>query len=798
MKSLLLILLVTSINAFAQNVSIKGKVIDENGPVMYATVMLKNASDSSLYKGEITNENGEYNFQDIHPGNYFIQVQSVGYQTGFRHSVNATTGELRIEDIKLIQSAKQLNAVTISAEKPFIERQSDKMVVNVENSIIHAGSSVMEVFEKLPGVSVDQNGNIRLRGKQGVIIMIDGKPTAMSGQDLVNMLNGMSSANIQQIEIITNPSAKWDAAGNSGILNIIMKKNKLEGYNGNANINYGQGRYPKMTTSASLNYKKNKWSIFSNYSFSKRKGFNNLLIDRKFYSNGELNQQYLTNNYIRFPNQTHNPRLGVDYSLSNKTTVSLLYAGVYGQYSPTTVNHSDIYNHDQVITNTLDFSQDSKFKFYNNEINSQINHKFDTLGQNLTINLDYGKYSDNAHQNFSTLRTDVTNNLSDIVYLTGNETGDLSLYSFKADYSKPLKGDYSLETGIKSSLVKSDKDMRFYDGISSEQSFDTSRSSHFIYEENINAAYVSLQKKFKNLTVQAGLRGEQTVANGEQRLDGQTFDRNYFQVFPTLYLNYTVDKSTVNLNVGRRINRPGYGQMDPYKRLIDYMTYSEGNPYLLPELTYVTELSYSYNDSYFITANYSHTTQSINDILIQDAQTQKTVQSIVNLNTLDYWSIDLTYSKRLTGWWKTNTDLLGYYANYVGEVNDYSINRGGPTFSFSTINSFTITDKLSAELSYRFDYENWYGVTLVRNSSSLTAGLQYSVFEKRGTITTNMTDILWNAYPSGFTDFGDVTEDWTSIRDTRVFNVGFTYNFGKGKGNIRRSTGADDEKKRIQ
>ena len=228
-------------------------------------------------------------------------------------------------DLEIIL-VKDLKAVTIDAERPFIEREADKLVVNVENSIINTGSSVLEVFEKLPGVLVDQDGNIRIRGKQGVIVVIDGKPSALSGQDLLNMLRGMSSSNVQKIEIITNPSAKWDASGSSGVLNIIMKKNKLNGYNGSLSFNYGQGRYPKITPSLSLNYKKDKLNLFFNYSYSDRKGFNNLLINRKFYTDGVLNETFLTNNYILMKFSTHNPRIGLDYSISKKTTVSFLFS----------------------------------------------------------------------------------------------------------------------------------------------------------------------------------------------------------------------------------------------------------------------------------------------------------------------------------------------------------------------------------------------------------------------------------------------------------------------------------------
>jgi hypothetical protein len=803
MKGILAIVfcIVFSNALFAKEDGIDGRVIDEkNLPVPYATVMLRQKADSTLYKGEVTDESGEYHFENVKPGEYFLQIQSSGYAIFFKQEVKVSGGtNLSIDEIKLSADIKQLKAVTIEGEKPFIEREADKMTINIDNSIVHAGASLMEVFEKLPGVIVDQDGNIRVRGKQGVRIYIDEKATTLSGQDLVNMLNGMSSSNIQKIEIITNPSAKWDAAGNAGIINIVMKKNKLQGYNGNANINYGQGRYPKFNTSAALNYKSGKIGFSFNYAYANRKGFNNLLIDRKFYSGDTLKETFLTNNYLRLGFVTHNPRLGIDYAVSDKTTISILTSVFANTFKPTTENHTDIYGEGNERTGSLDFSQSSEYHSTNYEFNTRINHDFDTTGQSLTVNLDYGKYTNNSDQYFYTLQTDVMTNSSNDIYLSSNQLGELYLYSAKADYSKPLPKGIKFESGIKSSLVKSDRDSRFFDGMNDSYAFDSAKSSHFLYRENINAAYISFQKKFNSLTVQAGLRTEQTIAEGLQKLNNQSFDKNYTQVFPTLYLNYDFGKQNLNLNIGRRINRPDYESMNPYRYLIDYTTYSEGNPYLSPELTYVTELSYSYDNTYFVTLNYSHTYNSITDVLIQDAQTRTTIQSIVNLYELNYYSIDLSYTKRIAKWWKTNTDFQGYYARFAGIVHNYSIDQGDPSFSVSTNNNISITENLSAELSARFNYQNLYGVTLMRNTFNLTAGIQQSVFNKKGTITINMTDIFWKAWPRGFTEFGDVTEDWISKRDTRVFNVGFAYNFGKGKApRIRRETGADEEKQRIK
>jgi hypothetical protein len=788
--------------ANAQTATISGTVKDEiNNAVPYANVVLKTPADSGIYKGEITNENGEFVFQNVKPGDYFLEVIFTGFNTHTRPgiSVREENQQLNLGEIKLTSQSKQLNAVTVVGEKPFIEKQADKTVVNIENSIIQNGSSIIEVFEKLPGVIVDQDGNIKIRGKQGVIVVIDGKQTALSGQDLVNMLKGMSASNIQKIEIITNPSAKWDASGNSGILNIIMKKNKLDGYNGNVSLNYGQGRYPKYITSFTFNYKKDKLSLYFNYGYAYRKSFNNLTLTRRFFENNVLNTTFVTDNYIVFPFKTHTPRFGADYSLSDKTTVSFLASGVNNEFTPSTTNHTDILGPGNERTSSFDFSQRSLNNFNNYDLNAQINHRFDTSGQSLVINLDHAKYWNTADQRLSTLYSDYQNSASNMIYLNGKQDGLLNLYSFKADYSRPLGSSMTLETGVKSSRVESDRDMRFYNVQNTEELFDTARSSHFLYNENINAAYISLNKKFGRLTVQTGLRAEQTIAEGLQKLNNQSFDRNYFQLFPTVYLDYTIsEKHNVNANLGRRINRPGYEQMNPFRRLIDFTTYSEGNPYLLPELSYNAELAYSYANTYNVTFSYSVTTDNITDVLIQDSETRTTSQTIVNLARMNYYSVDFSYTKRLTSWWKTNTSILSYFPKFTGVVNRFAISQGQPSFYVNSNNSFSLSENLSAELTFRYNHQNLYGVTLEKTSSNVIAGIQKTVLQKKGTITLNVTDIFWNSFPRGVTTFSDVDEHWTSRRDTRVINIGFTYKFGTGKtGRMRKETGAEEEKKRI-
>lgn len=803
MKKIVLSLLLAVVCCYAQAQTVKGVILDEqNNPQPFATVLLKNAADSVLSKGEISNEKGEFNFENVKNGNYFVEVQIVGLEKKYIPAISLTEENPNIElgTIVMKPGSKDLKEINVVADKPFIEQQVDKTVVNIENSIIQNGSSVMEVLEKLPGIMADQNGRISLKGKQGVIILIDGKATALSGQDLANTLKSMPSSSIQKIEIITNPSAKYDAAGNAGIINIIMKKNKREGFNGSVSVGYGQGRYSKYNGSLSLNYKTKACNLFFNYSYSNRLGFNNLTIDRKFYAGDSTNTIFRTENYILFPSENHSPRIGADFYLSSKTTLSLLGSGGTTQFDPTTVDHTNILDGRENVIRSYDFENASNENWYNYAINAELKHQFDSIGQELVVDLDYANYWNNSDQFFKTTYHNNDGSFLSEDLLLNDQISKLYLYSAKADYSKPLKNQYHFDAGIKSSYVSSDNNTLFYNSIANVVAFDSARSSHFLYSENINAAYLNFKKDYKKFSYQLGLRSEQTIAKGKQVLNGRTFNRNYLQVFPTAFLDFKLtEKHNINLSLGRRIDRPAYEQMNPYKSLINATTFSEGNPYLLPQLTYNTELTYSYNSVFFASLTYSFTSDNITDVLIQDYETQTTVQTIANLDELHYYALNLTYSKKLTKWWNTNTSILSYYGIYTGSINSNHVNQGAPSFYLNTGNNFSIMDGLSFELNFQYNYKNIYGITTMNTTYNLSAGIQKSVLKKKGTITVNMSDILWAAYPSGVTEFDNVREDWTAKRDTRVLNVSFSYKFGNGKASrMRRNTGADDEKSRIK
>ncbi|MBS1636140.1 MAG: TonB-dependent receptor [Bacteroidetes bacterium] len=807
-RCLTMILTLMYVCCYAQPVSkkgtiLKGSVTDETkAPVPFCMVILYTANDSALYKGEACDENGIFQISDVVPGKYYLVASMVGMGRAIKQDIilNEQNALCDLGDIVLAQPANMLSMVTVTADKPFIEKQVDKTVVNIENSIIQNSAPATDMLGKLPGVMIDRDGNVTLNGRRGVVILIDGKPTGLSGQNLYNYLKGLNTNAIQKVEIITNPSAKYDAAGNAGVINIVMKKNRRQGLNGTLTSNYSQGRYTNFGQGFGLAYKDRWYNIYANYTYDYRHTFTNLVLNRMFYQQGILNGVYKTDSYITDLANTHAPRLGADFNLSSKTSLSVLANGQFMQDNASAYDKTDNLDKQLMPVYHSIFENSNKFSHYNYSINGELRHQFDSLGQELKINLDYAHYYTGIDQQFATqyILPDATIVPGD--RLNGNHHDKLFLYAVKGDYSKPLNQKATLDAGFKCSYITLSNNMRFFNPAYGTDYLDTLRSSLFDYNENINAAYLNLNKTWSKLTLQGGLRLEQTQASGYQKLSQEQFKRNYIQVFPTLYAEYKFnDKHVVNLNGGRRIDRPAYDQMNPYRKLINPTTYMQGNPLLLPQLGYNADLSYAYNNQWFLTLGASITKNNITEVLVQDAVTKTTHQTVINLDRFHYYSASVAYAKKITDWWTTNTSILGYYGIYRGAVNGTSLNKHMPSFYINTGNSFSLCEGLSLELGFNYSYKVFYGVTTIQPMNNLSFGIQKSVLKNNGTVTLNVSDIFWRSYARGATEFGSVSESWSAKRDTRLVNISFSYKFGKSQSTlINRATGSDDEKKRIR
>jgi iron complex outermembrane receptor protein len=797
----------------AQN-NLRGKITanitnEKNAPLENATVELLKSKDSSLAKVAITDKNGTAEFDNIRTGTYIAKISFVNYTTQFTSLVTLSADQLSIQlpKISLQPGSADMKEVVVTARKPFIQRLSDRLVVNVENSIVSAGSSAMDVLERSPGVSVDQNDVIGLRGRQGVIIMIDGKPSPLTGPDLASYLRGLPSNAIERIDLITNPSAKYDASGNSGIIDIRMKKDQRLGTNGTLTAGYGQGVYPKANAGTTLNYRDKKMNLFGNYNYSYRMNLNHLILDRNFYTNGTFNGGDLKDNYTKTPSNFNALRMGADFFPDKKNIIGFVLTHNRGSFNTRTNNNSTVIDASHQSASTFQTGALNNASNENTVANVNFKHNFNTTGKELTADIDYGEYRSGALSTTSTKYYKLNgSSLQPDYILNGDQQGKLVLRTAKADFANPLPNGAKFETGLKTSYVSSDNDAKFFDASSGTPVNDVNKTNHFFYHEYNNAAYFNFSKEYKKFNFQFGLRGEHTHLKTQQVKGNIIFDSSYFQLFPSAFFNYKLKEDQIlGVSVSRRIDRPGYSQLNPFLFLIDVTTYSTGSPGLLPQFTWSYELNYTVKSINFTLA-YSHTNNNQNiaiarfkDVFPNIPQADNvTVQIPINLSTSDYYGFTVAAPVKVSKRWNMINNASVYYNKFNGSLGSTTLNNGKPAFDYRMNNTFTLGKGWVAELNGNVTTGGQYGFMVLDPQYGVAAGVQKSMFGNKGTLRFNITDIFWTNLPKAVITYNNYIEKWHAYRETRVANLSFTYRFGKNtvQAARRRTTASEEERQR--
>ena len=804
--TLLGLILFSGIPLFAQTLTLSGKISDDGGQaVEAATIRLLRSADSSLAKVELSAADGVYEFTEIKTGRYRIAVSALGFESHIGEEVDATTAgaKMTLPPLVLKASATALQQVTVTAQKPFIERRPDRTIVNVESSILATGSSALEVLERAPGVVVSQNDALSLRGRSGVIVMIDGKPSPLAGADLSNFLRALPSSSIERIELITNPSAKYDAAGNAGIIDIRMKKDKNLGTNGAFSINYGQGVYPKSGAGLNLNHRNKKVNIFGNYNYNFRKGMNDLRLYREFFNGTQRTGAYKQRNFMTIPNNLHLVRAGADFFPNKKTVLGVVASGTFNHFNRNAQNTSAVEGETRGETASFfGTSNRSRDRWYSYALNGNFKRTLTDKGRELSADLDVAHYWNKTEQNFVTRYTKLSGEplLPDYL-LFGDLQGDLKIRSIKADYTHPLPNKAKLEAGLKASIVDADNDLQFFDrSVPGTSVYDSTISNHFIYQENINAVYANYSRDWEKLSVQAGLRVENTRAKGEQLVYGEPFDRNYTNLFPSVFLTYKFsEKYESGLNMSRRLDRPSYRQLNPFKSFLDPSTYSSGNPYLNPQFTWSFEWNHTFWQKLNATLAYSRTTDNITQVIAPVAGVERvTVQTDSNLATVQYYSFAMSYNVDITKWWSTVNNLNTWRGQYSGKLANTNLSDGNAVVHLFTTHNFKFKNDWSGEVNFNYKTREVYGFMHLNPMWGLGVGIQKQVFSRQGTLKLAVTDIFWQNLPSATIRFNEYVETFEVFRETRVATLSFNYRFGSRDvaQSRRRQGGAEEEKRR--
>lgn len=790
--------------------SIIGKTITpEQQPLPGCRVLLTRYSNKEIVKSALTDSAGNYQFANLQYDSFKLSASLIAYgnyESGLI-IINEKSPLITLPDIVLKPMEQLVPEVIVTANVPFIEKKLDRTIIHPEAQITNAGNNVLEVLAKAPGVIVSDNGSISLKGKQGVVVFVDDKPTYLSGTELQAYLKTITAAEVKQIELLTNPPAKYDAEGNAGIINIKTKKTKQRGLNGNVIINYGQGRYPRSSNNVALNYSNNKVAFFSGLGAAAQGFFQDLEISR-IYKNADLSPKTYFNQrtYIKIISQSYSLRVGADYYLNNKSTLGINARGLIAPTFAFNDNKAQLLNSQQILDNQVLATNNEKNIFASGTFNINFRHQFDSSGKQLITHLDYVTYRNNITQLFSNnvLLPNGTNIYND--RQNGNLPSSINIYAFKCDYEHPLKREAKFEAGIKTSYITTNNKADYTitkNGIT-ENNYDL--TNQFKYNELINAAYANFSKSFKRVELQTGLRFESTLLNGQQSGNvvkpASAFKRVYNNVFPTFYSLFRLDSAgqhTLTLAYSYRIDRPFFKDLNPFVRPLDKYTYYAGNPFIQPTFNHSTSLAYSYLNFITATFSYSHLSNNISETI--EINNGIYYSRPGNIGNSHLFTLSAESTIPFAKWLNTQIYSELVYARYNSRLYTQKLNSRGLYFSMNATNSFTFKDGWSAELSGQFVTNSIDAQFSFKAFGSAAIGIQKKILKDMGTIKLSASDIFYTNRIRGTINNLELTDaNWTSRTDSRIVAITFSYRFGKASNSKpRQSTfGSDAEQSRVK
>lgn len=802
-KLFLFIATVITLASNAQQIS--GFAKDTDGkPLNGATVSLLKDTGRAILKYTVTKDNGAYSFENVKDGKYRISASHVGFAPVVS-PVFALDGEkVSAPEVKLAKASGQMNNVTVTATKPIVEMKADRTVLNVEGTINSVGSDALELLRKSPGVMVDKDENLSVNGKNGVQVYIDGRPTPLSGQDLSNYLKSIQSSNIEAIEIITNPSAKYEAAGNAGIINIRLKKNKSLGTNGSVNVGLNVGVYPKYNGGFTLNHRSKSLNIFGNYSYNEGWNRNTINLYRT-----TLDTLFDQHGLMKNKNASHNYKAGIDFFLDKKNVLGVMVNGTFS--NPEMDNHSRT-PISYIPTNTLvkTLVADNTGKLKRNNINLNLNYSYtNTDGRSLTINADHGYYDINTNQYQPNRYFNASGvNYSTVITRIISPT-NIYINSLKVDWEQNFKKG-KLGYGGKLSLVKTDNDFQTYDVTSSSEVLNKDKSNLFDYKENINAGYVNYNRQFnKGIMIQAGVRVENTVSKGTSYFEKNSvksqdgFNRNYTDVFPSAAITFNKKPmSQFGITYSKRIDRPTYQSLNPFEFKLDEYTFQKGNVNLKPQYTNSVGISHTYKYRLNTSLNYSH----VKDMFAQWIDTIEKSKAFVqqkNLAKQDIISLNISYPYQ----YKSYMVFANISSNYSMYKADFGPNRKVDLNAFGFVFYAQNTLKFGKTKTWTAELTGFYVAPSIQQGAfrsnalwNVDGGLSKQLWKNKATIKASYSDLFNSFHFTGKQEFAGQLSKVNVHWESQQFKLNFVYRFGSNqvKAARNRNIGAEDETKRTQ
>lgn len=789
--------------AFAGNAAnVHGTVTGpDKKPVEFAVVTLLNTADSSLVKGDMTAADGTFSLEEIPADTYLLTVSFTGYSKLWNGPFVLTAEQDFALPELMLEPSKEMKEVTISAVRPLFEQKPGKLVMNVESSPIRIAGTAWDLLGKCPGVFIDQNSNITLKGKAGVQVYMDDRPTYLFGDGLKNYLQGIPASDIVKVEIISNPSAKYDAEGTAGILNLVTQKGSRQGLNASARLGYGYGERPKYYSGLNFNYAKSKFNLYGSLTVNQRYSLERVKLERAVPYDG------VTSKFDQFNTMYHSDpvniaRAGIDFKPNDKITLGVRAEGFYAPdktFGDNLTTITSTANDSSLALHQLNYMSE---RSANGGGGLNYRQEFDSLGRELTVSFDYLQFGNNNNEKYNLHFYDQsgTEAVAPSFQRSLSKT-NVFIYAAKADYVHPFTDKINIETGVKSSYVKTDNTLNFDLLENNSWENDTTRSNQFIYTEQINAAYINGNASFKKLEVMVGLRMEQTISEGKSPTTGQELKRNYVQLFPNIAVTHKInEKNAISYTYSRRINRPNYENLNPFVFYLDQYTYQTGNPFLQPEIAHEGDITYSYLDAAYISVGFSKTKHAMQDVTQQIDSTGVTFQTTKNFNDVDGAYVSIGLPVPIGSWFLMENQFSYSGTRFRSDLFGTSVDTKSSFINASTNITFSLKNNWKIFTWGWYQSALTYGIFKIKPVGGTGFGFSKGLLNNKMQLNLSFMDILQTNGTRVTVDFQNQHVSLRSIPESPQLFFMVRYNFGNTKAAKKAEfeNGADDLKNRTQ
>ena len=764
--------------------TLRGSVRRLEGQALeFANVLLLRASDSSLVKGGLSDGQGRFSFTDVLPGAYRLRAQQLGYRDGRSAVVHVVGGvtPLELPPLVLIPATQQLGEVQVTGRKPVIERLIDRTVVNVDQLPAVAGGSAYDVIRSAPGVTVTAGDAISMQGKSGVLVLIDDRPVRLSQEALLNMLRNMPAESVQSLEVITTPPAKYDAEGNAGILNLRTKQRRQPGWNVDLTGRGAQGQYSRYGGGAVVGLKQKAVDLNGSYFLGRTRSFEDITQYATQHEPGRARPAELRSASHNVPTaRYHDTKAQLDVKTGPKSSAGLV-ANAYWLANPSRGTATTQTLAGALVSDTTVQTQSRQDNSSSNySVDGYYTVQIDSAGKSLSFDANYARFQVDQQQDFTnqTYYQPLAQALGTAQLLRSQLAGSTRIQSLKADATLPFRA-FKLETGAKYSRVLAGNDFRFQREQNGGWQADDRRSNQFEYQESIYAAYGSVSKEWAKVSLQLGLRGEYTRTLGLSRTTQASNRNNYFQLFPTVYVQYKPSADhQFNLSYSRRIERPAYSSLNPFLFYQSQYFSNQGNPFLQPSFTDAVEWTAVFKHELSVAPFFNYTRQFSSEYPLQNLVTRETTYTFGNLGYSYNYGVTVVAPFSIGKRWKVDNDLTVYNQIFQSTYAAEPQHRRLFVYNLSVTNSFTLTPHFTAQLSGYYNSPTVQGFYRSASYYALNTGFTLKLLDNKANLSVSLADIFYTERGAADIHYADQDFGFYRRNDTRLLRMAFTYKLG--------------------